>query len=284
MREQAARLVRRAQVKADDFIYKVILKNILKTSKLGYGCIAEGAESGVNFERIYNNAPEGSFFVGKIVDRILLNLKACEATRRRKDEIKRILWNEIENNKFQNKKTKILDLASGGARYLRELKEEHNSGHVESICIDKDLKCVRLGKALAGREKVQNIRFIRGDLFKLNFLKNLGIAKEWRPNVIVASGLLIYFNDETVKKIAQEIYLELPPGGIFVFQSYENLDTKKLMRKTMATSSGENWTLYYRKPIFWRELLLGLGFHDFFITRDQWQMNNVCVVRKPRSS
>ena len=214
----------------------------------------------------------------------MLNLKACKATRRRKEEIKSILWNEIQNNKLQNKKTKILDLASGGARYLRELAVEHNSGQVESICIDKDLKCVRLGKALAGREKVQNIRFLRGDLFKLDFLKELGASKEWRPNVIVASGLLIYFNDQIVKNIIQEIYSELPPGGIFVFQSYENLDTKKLMRKTMATSSGENWTLYYRKPIFWRELLLNLGFCDFFITRDQWQMNNVCVARKPRSS
>jgi SAM-dependent methyltransferase len=282
MRSQTARFIKRAQVKLDDFVYKVILKNLLKTSKLGYGCIVEGAESGINYERMYNQVPEGRFLIGKFIDKALLDLKACQATRRRKDEIKSFLWNEIQNNNLQNKKTKILDLASGGARYLRELREEHNSGVVESVCVDKDLKCVHFGRALAGHEKVQNIRFLRGDLFKLNFLKKLGMKKIWRPNVIVASGLLIYFNDEIVKKIIQEIYSELPPGGVFIFQSYENLDTKKLMRKTMATSKGENWTLYYREPVFWRKLLSGIGFCDVFITQDQWRMNNVCAARKPR--
>lgn len=275
-------MFKRLIARLDDFLYRVILKGLLKLSKLGHGCIVEGAESGINFEHIYNNVPEGKWVIGKVIDKTLLNLRACQATRIRKEEIKTILWNEIQNNKLQNKKTKILDLASGGARYLRELKEEHNVGQVESICIDKDSHCIRLGKKLSKSEGVLNIRFLRGNLFKLDFLKRFGTKRKWRPNIIVTSGLLIYFNDETSEKILREIHKALADDGMVVFQSYENLDTKKLMRKTLATSTGESWTLYYRKPAFWRNLLWQIGFNDIFITRDQWHMNNVCAGRKVR--
>lgn len=275
-------MLKRLIAKFDDFLYRVILRSLLKLSKLGHGCIVEGAESGVNFEHMYNNVPEGRFVIGKIIDKVLLGLKACQATRIRKDEIKSILWNEVQNNMMCNRKTKVLDLASGGARYLRELKEEHNSGQIESICVDKDINCVRLGRELSGKEGVANIRFFRADMFKLDFLKKFGSKKKWRPNVIIASGLLIYFNDDTSEKILKAIYDALPASGIVVFQSYENLDTKKLMRKTLATSTGENWTLYYRKPAFWRSVLWRIGFRDIFITRDQWHMNNVCTGRKTK--
>ena len=275
-------MLKRLIARLDDFLYRVILKNLLQLSKLGHGCIVEGAESGVNFEHMYNNIPEGKLVIGKIIDKILLGLKACQATRIRKDEIKSILWNEVRNNMLQNRKTKVLDLASGGARYLRELKEEHNAGQMESICIDKDLNCVSLGRELSEKEGVLNIRFFRGDLFKLAFLKRFGSKKKWRPNVIIASGLLIYFNDETSENILKEIYKALADDGIVIFQSYENLDTKKLMRKTLATSTGQSWTLYYRKPVFWRNLLWEIGFRNIFITRDQWHMNNVCSGRTGR--
>jgi len=275
-------MLKRLIARLDDFLYRVILKNLLQLSKLGHGCIVEGAESGVNFEHMYNNVPEGKLVIGKIIDKILLGLKACQATRIRKDEIKSILWNQVQNNMRQNRKTKVLDLASGGARYLRELKEEHNAGRMESICIDKDPQCVRLGRELSEKEGVLNIRFFRGDLFKLDFLRKFGSKKKWRPDVIIASGLLIYFNDETSEKILREIHKALTDDGVVIFQSYENLDTKKLMRKTLATSKGESWTLYYRKPDFWRSLLSGIGFRDIFITRDQWHMNNVCSGRKRR--
>jgi len=133
----------------DDFFYKVILKNLLKTSKLGYGTIITGAESGVNFEHMYNNHPEGKFIIGRFIDKVLLNLPAVHATRGRKDDIKKIIWNEVQNNRLLGKKTRVLDLASGSARYLRELADEHRNGDIESVCIDKDKDCVSLGEKLS---------------------------------------------------------------------------------------------------------------------------------------
>ncbi len=273
-------MIKRALAQIEDFFYTVILKNLLKTSKLGYGTVVLGAESGVNFEHMYNNKPQGSFIIGKYIDKALLNLPAVHATRGRKEDIKKVLWNEIHNNTLLGIKTRALDLASGGARYLRELVDEHRNGDVESICIDKDKSCVQLGKSLTKKEGLKNIEFFKGDLFHLNHLRTFSKKINWMPNVVVASGLFIYFSNDTVEKMITEIFDLLPKKGLLVFSSYENLNTKKLMRKTMQTSAGEQWTLYYRKPEYWRSLLYKIGFQNVFIFRDQWQMNNICTARK----
>ena len=273
-------MLKRLIARLDDFFYRVILKNILKLSKLGYGFIVSGAESGENFEHIYNNKPQGAFLIGKYIDKILLNLSSVRATRERKEQIKKILRNEISINRSKGKKTRILDLASGGARYLRELKMEHENGDVESLCIDKNMRCVNLGRSLAGREDVKNLKFLRGDIFRMGHLKAISQQIDWKPNVIIASGLFIYFNDRAVERVLKDIFRSLPVGGAVIFQSYENLSSRKLMRKTSSTSSGEQWTLYYRKPEFWKKLLGDIGFKEISISRDEWQMNNVCVARK----
>ncbi len=273
-------MFKRLIARLDDFFYRVILKNILKLSKLGYGFIVSGAESGENFEYIYNNKPSGALLVGKYIDQILLNLPSVRATRERKEVIKKILRKEIAANRLKGRKTRVLDLASGGARYLRELKDEHEAGDIESLCIDKNMRCVNLGRSLAGRENVKNLKFFRGDIFRMGHLKTVSRAIGWKPNVIIASGLFIYFNDRTVEGVLREIYESLPAEGLVVFQSYESLRSRKLMRKTSVTSAGEQWTLYYRKPEFWERLLRNIGFAEISISRDEWQMNNVCVARK----
>ena len=273
-------MFKRLIARLDDFFYRVILKNILKLSKLGYGFIVSGAESGENYEHIYDNKPKGAFLIGMFLDKILLNLPSVRATRARKEEIKIILRAESNNNKMAGTRTRVLDLASGGARYLRELKVEHESCDIESLCIDKNRRCVSLGRSLAMTENVKNLKFIRGDVFRMGHLKAISERISWQPNVIIASGLFIYFNDQTVERILKEIFESLPPGGLIIFQSYENLSSRKLMRKTSVTSSGDPWTLHYRKPDFWKELLQTIGFTNVTISRDEWQMNNVCSARK----
>lgn len=280
MRKKAAWFIKKFLVQADNFFYKKILKNLLRVSTLGRGFVVTGAEAGTNFEYIYDNDPSGKFLIGKYVDKALLNLPSVQATRQRKDEIKAIVWNEIQNNKMKGMKTKVLDLASGGARYLRELKEDHMNGFVESVCVDRDRKCILMGEELLMKEKVSGIRFLQGDVFKSQKLKTLSEKMAWQPNIVIASGLFIYFDNATVEKIISEIHKILSPKGVLIFTSYENIRSRKLMRKTMATSDGNRWILYYRKPDYWRNILYATNFENVFVSRDKWLMNNVCFARK----
>lgn len=142
------------------------------------------------------------------------------------------------------------------------------------------MRCVNLGRTLAGREGVKNLKFLKADIFRLGHLKTISRILDWKPNVIIASGLFIYFNDQTVRKVLNEIFRALPDKGLVIFQSYENLSSRKLMRKTSITSTGEQWTLYYRKPEFWKSLLGDIGFKEISISRDEWRMNNICFAKK----
>ena len=66
-----------------------------------------------------------------------MNLPSVRATRHRKDIIIKILQNEIANNLTLKKKTKILDLASGPARYLVELINDFNQEMIEVLCLEE---------------------------------------------------------------------------------------------------------------------------------------------------
>lgn len=274
------RTFKNAQLKIEDFFYTKILKTLLKTSKLGHGLVVDGAESGENYEHMYNGNAEGRYLIGKFVDQALLNLESVQSTVTRKDDVKMVVWNEVENNMVKGNKTKVLDLASGGARYLRELQKEHLSGALESICVDRESKCINLGKEKIKEEGLKNIRFIKGNIFALNKLNILAQRIAWKANVVIASGIFIYLDDDIVKKMLNEIYDYLAKDGLIIFTSYETIKSRKLMRKTMKTTTGETWILRYRKPEYWRELLVSIGFSDVFITRDRWRMNNICTARK----
>ena len=268
----------------ENFYYKTVLKNLIKTSQLGYGLVVSGADSGVNFERIYDNKPKGAYLIGRFIDKVLLNLPSAQATRVRKDEIRKFLWNEIQNNQLRDRKTKILDLASGTARYIRELREEHSKGAVESVCVDRELSCVRLGRLLCQKEGVENLRFIKSDIFRLQRLVKLGIDLNWKANVVIASGLLMYFDNGKAEAVLKEIYNYLPDEALLIFSSLERVEIKKLMRKTMSISSGGRWILYHRKPDYWRGVLHKLGFGQILIIRDKWHLQDICVARKLNAS
>lgn len=270
----------RARVLVENLYYRKLLRGLLKSSRLGYGLVVTGAESGANFEHIYNNRPQGSYLIGRLIDRKLLNLHSAEATRIRKNTIRQLVWNEVQNNKHLGHKTKVLDLASGSARYLRELVNEHRQNEVESLCVDKDIHSVRLGQSLCKREGLTTIRFIQANIFRMGRLQQLGSRLNWRANVVIAAGLFMYFNDSEIERILREIHAYLPARGLVVFTSVERLEIKKLMRKTMSVSSGEEWVLYHRKPDWLRTLLHHLGYNDVLILSDPWQLQNVCAARK----
>ena len=144
-------------------------------SKLGRATMGGQADSGLNIDYMYRNKPKGVTRVGKFVDKILLNLPSVKATRQKKDVIIKILSNEIANNILLHKKTKILDIASGPARYIVDAITSYNQNGIEVLCLDSDKRSVNFGKILSGKKP---IRYAKANVFKANHLKkNLYIHK-----------------------------------------------------------------------------------------------------------
>lgn len=267
--------------KMEDFLYQKIIRNLMLTSKLGRQSVLGHAATGYNFDHMYKNAPEGQSLIGKLVDSILLRLPAVKATRQRKEQIIHILIEEIKSLEKRDVVPRIVDIACGAGRYLTEVCNEVAVGNIETLGIDYDTDSLILGKTLASNYNLtkESLRFVKGDAFKLKHLKQFGSKVGWKPNVILASGLIVYLDDEKVKEVFCQVHDSLDCGGLFVFSSQQNNPSKKLMEKVCKTDKGA-WTLYYRMPDQLKNWLKDYGFDEVEATVDPWGMYNLLTARK----
>jgi len=256
--------------KAEDFFYKKILKPIIFTSRLGRRSMFGYGGSGLNIDYIYKNVPSGYTKFGKIIDKILLNLPAAKSTRTRKEKIIKVLREEIHKNNLQNKKTKIVDLASGPARYLVELyHSEKKKDNIEIVCIDNDIASIKLGKRLTTNLP---ILYRKGDVFKIHKYKKISERHCWKPNVVVVSGFYEFLDDNLVKESLLQIFEEMDYEGLLFLITQMNNPNKKLLEKLGTTRSKKAWTLIYRDPstvIKWME---EVGYKDINFEIDFWKM------------
>lgn len=265
----------------EDFFYKKVIRNILMLSNFGRRSVLGEAASGYNFDYMYENKPHGFLGIGYLIDKMLLNLPAVQATRLRRVNIVKIVSNEIENHRLQGKTTKILDLACGAGRYLSDIVKIFSKNKIEIVGIDYDNKSLKLAKNLSEKEGIskEQIRFVKGNVFRLSILKKLGKRVDWRPNIVIASGLTVYIDDDEVINMLKQIYEGLAYDGCILIDSQESNPSRKLMEKVLKTKQGA-WILYYRSPAQWRHWLHKFGFRDIVISCDQWKMYNLCSARK----
>ncbi len=261
----------------ENFIYQKILKKLISKSKIGDTSIKSRADSGVNFDHIYKNVPEGQSVLGKYVDKILLKLPAAEASRQRKENLVKAVRSIITKNHSRGMKTRIVDLGSGPARYLLEAIGDDLAQHVEAICIDSDRECVKLGRNLS---RGKNIRYIRGNVFKTMHLHRLSMKLQWIPNLVIASGLIYYFDDHETKQILKSVYTVLDAGGIFLFSNMVFNPNSKLIGKLFTTHEGTPWIPIARSPTIIRRWLTETMFKDDISTLDRWGMYALFMAQK----
>ena len=265
----------------ENFFYKKIVRNLLLLSSLGRRSASGEAATGYNFDYMYENKAHGFFGIGLLIDKTLLNLPAVQATRNRRSNIVKILSNEIENHKLQGKTTRILDLACGAGRYLTDIAKIYPGSNIEIVGVDYDKKSLELAENLCQKEGVSKakLRFVRGNVFKLRILKKLGKQIDWQPNVVIASGLTVYIDDDKVITMLKQICDGMDKDGLMLIDSQESNPSRKLMEKALKTKEGA-WVLYYRPPEQWRQWFLKFGFRDIVVSRDPWKMYNICSARK----
>ncbi len=265
----------------EDFLYKKVIRNLMLTSKLGRQCVLGEASTGYNFDHMYQNKANGYYGIGQVIDFILLHLPAVKATRARKTNIIRILSEEIRNRKKEGQVTRIMDVACGAGRYLAEVDAAVNQEGVEIIGVDYDLKSLKLGQSIAQTYGIseKSLRFLKGNVFRLEHLRRLGNKIEWRPNIILISGLIEYLDDEKARYALRQIYEGLEKGGLFLFFSQQSNPSRKLMERVCTTSAGA-WILYYRQPDVLSKWLMEAGFQQINFSVDMWKMYNQFLVKK----
>ncbi len=262
-----------------DLFYGKVITFVLGLSRIGKNVISGKADSGINIDYLYCGKPKGLFSVGQFIDRVLLHLPAVKATKTKKDIIIKIIHNEVANNVILEDTTRILDLASGPARYLVDFVNQFHYGidDVEVLCIDNDQKSVNFGKRIG---KNMPIRFVKANIFKLGTLKRFSRKIGWKPSLILCTGFFELMNDEYVKELLEEIYDFISVEGLLLFTSQANNPSKKLMKRIGKRQNGLPWRMYFRDTNKLRKWLLDIGFRDVIVSLDSWGMYEYCTGRK----
>ncbi len=252
------------------------IKFAFNLSYVGRRVISGKADSGVTFDHIYLNRSKGYYVIGKLIDRILLNLPSLKATRGRwtyiSDEILRI--SERVSPKGGN--VNIVDLASGVSRYLIDLTEKTTRFQFQCLCLDKDWEALTIGKRISGN----HFRYCRTDLFAARKLIKFGMRRGWRPNIAITSGLVEYLNDQALASLLNELHPILTDRGYLVLSSQISNPSRWLMESICKTSQGKPWTLFYREPEAIREILENCGFSVEKVHVDVLKMYSILTARK----
>lgn len=257
----------------EDFFYSKVVKPLMYKSTLGRNSIEGLADTGFNFEYMYQNKSSGDGFMGAVIDKIILNLPAVKATRNRKETIKKIIARHIIENRQDNKSTSILDIASGSARYLIEL-DCIMKNSFRALCLDRDERSLQVGRVLSERFRLEeNITYRKADVFDGHALKN---ALDFDPDVIIVSGLYVYCDDEKVSRSLNMLSTLLRPEGTILVDNQLYNPSRKLMEKVCQTTSGAAWRLRYRSE---KEMkaLMDPFFNHIRCTTDKWGIYNIAV-------
>ncbi|MCP4111736.1 MAG: methyltransferase domain-containing protein [Desulfobacteraceae bacterium] len=172
------------------------LGQLSKGIRVGYKF---GFDSGVSLDHVYKNKPEGTLFLGKIIDFFYLNSVGWKGIRLRKINLIKSVEQVIEKLNNRNIPVRIMDIAGGPGRYLIEIAEKYKDTDIEILSCDNKKVNIEEGKKIADAGKISNIKFKISDAFSKESFEQ----ENFSPNILIISGLFELFpsNDDIRKSL-----------------------------------------------------------------------------------
>ncbi|MEW5894574.1 MAG: class I SAM-dependent methyltransferase family protein [Candidatus Omnitrophota bacterium] len=199
----------------------------------------------LTLEMIYDLKSLSTDILGRLFDQYLLEDSYVVAIRNRKEMMKGLVKKAIIQS--SSKKMRILNIASGGARDIRELFIEDfkldNLQNVEFVLVDQDKAALDFSKQeidLIGPSL--NVRYVHERIEKVfrkqkQFISSLGAF-----DMIYSIGLIDYIPDLLLGELVKFCFEILNPSGELVL-SVKN--TKKF--RSLASDWFCDWNFYLRE-------------------------------------
>ncbi len=251
----------------------LLLRNIGTLSegiKIGY---RHGFDSGNIMNYIYENNPQGSLYIGEVIDRAFLNQKTCRAFRAIKKIQKDFIINYLKER--EGLKTSIVDLASGEADYIYDVLQEE-SFEVSVLLRDiNENTLLESRKVAEGMGLTQNIRYEVGDALDTEGLGNISP----KPDLVIEVGLYgIIHEDQKIQDHLKAVKEILDPDALlFNVQTYN--EQIELIARALVNQDGDPCVWHLRSAdqvVEWAE---EAGFRDPQITMDPYGIYAVVMMR-----
>lgn len=243
---------------------------LMRTSDLA----REGIESSGSYrfaDHVYRGRPGGRHAVGRLLDRVLLDLRGARAMRSRFfhawDQILAAARRHPSETPFR-----VLSVPCGIARELVEaaavLRAERPGLYARTTFfgMDLDSRPLELSRELA--TGLTSLRLLRADAFD-------PAAYPPRLDVIVSNGFGDFLSDEELTRFASICHGALREGGVLVTSGMRRDRLADYFLRELAEIRAR-----YREPGALMRILRRAGFHDITLRHDATGLESLLVARK----
>ncbi|HOU54169.1 MAG TPA: class I SAM-dependent methyltransferase family protein [Myxococcota bacterium] len=196
---------------------------------------------------IYDNDFEGATLFGKAVHKAAVMTAASKAVRARKDLLKSIMHEKFQALRGRKMPLRILSVAAGPARELKEFLEELSpEDPVEIVLFEQDKQALahsnRDLRSLIARRKMSGVRLFSLRDTITNLLGESDFLRPTAPyDLILASGLYDYLKAHNASRLSRKLFDLLREGGELLIGNFSHCNTTRwIMENQLA------WYLHHR--------------------------------------
>jgi alpha-beta hydrolase superfamily lysophospholipase/SAM-dependent methyltransferase len=236
-----------------------------------------GFDSGVTLDYVYENRPQGTTFLGRMMDRNYLESIGWRGIRQRRAHLEKLLRDTIEQTHAAGRPVRLLDIASGPGRYV--LETIHNLRSIPMTAVLRDYKEENLESArrLASELGLAQVTIVPGDAFDRASLA----AIRPRPTIAIVSGLYELFPDnEPLKRSLAGLADAIEPGGHLIYTNQPWHPQVEFIARVLTNREGQPWIMRRRTQGEMDELVRNAGFEKLTEEIDSWGIFTVSVARR----
>ena len=256
------------------FLQRIMMKYFGKLSKgISIG-MKYGFDSGVTLDHVYKNIPEGTTWIGRLIDQGYLQSIGWRGIRQRKAHMIGVLEEKINALREAGEKVLILDIAGGPARYLIEIAAKYPD--IEVRVRDYQEQNVNEGRALAKAFGLQNIVYEQCDAFDVNNYDR----KELAPNIVIISGVFELFSDnDLIANAIEGVASVLSEGGYLLYTGQPWHPQLEQIANVLGNHQNEKWIMRRRSQYELDRLFNARGFEKERMQIDNWGIFTVSAAR-----
>ena len=235
-----------------------------------------GFDSGESLDYVYQDTPQGTFPLGRWIDRQYLSSVGWKGIRQRKANLKAALRKTIDDLSPRSP-VRLVDIASGLGRYVLETMKEARCNDMSALLRDRDSASLEAGRRLARQLRISNVTFEHGDAFDPQSLRSILP----RPNIAIASGLYELFPDnQLVLTSLLGLNDALLDGGFLIYTNQPWHPQVEMIARVLPNREGHPWVMRRRSQAEMDALVHTAGFRKVSMEVDEAGIFTVSVARK----
>jgi len=240
--------------------------------------VRTGFDSGAMLDYVYHNKAQGSYGLGKLMDRSYLDSPGWKGIRVRGEHIQKTLAKAIDLLQSTNKPIKVVEIATGQGRYILDGLAAAGQQDAEILLRDFDANNVKAVDERVKLEGFKNAMVKQGDAFDATSMNE--IPEERTLGVV--SGLYELFPDnQMVSKSLDLLSSKIQEGGYIIYTGQPYHPQLEFIARVLTSHrGGQDWVMRRRTQAELDALVNRAGFEKVDMLIDEWGIFTVSLARK----